>query len=122
MPHGYFPLGDKSFLTLDSNLQLKFKNENQSFLSWFLQRDQVSNLVILGNSTWREIESVIKFNPVKKFVPDIKQPPKFEYGIFEIEGCRKPYFYSSKGPSSRGSDAEKLLIHELFGNFIRSSR
>ena len=43
-----------------------------------------------------------------KETPDIEQPPTFEYGTFEIGGSHKPYFYSSKGPSARGSDLEKF--------------
>jgi len=117
-----FPWATRAFSTLSSNLQQKFKEENLDFLSWFLQRDQVTNLVILGNSTWREIESVIKFNPIHKETPDLEQPPTFEHGTFEIGGSRKPYFYSSKGPSARGSDAEKFKVHESFGNFIKSAQ
>jgi hypothetical protein len=117
-----FPWATRAFSTLSSDLQLKFKEENQDFLSWFLQRDQVTNLVILGSSTWREIENVIKFNPIHKETADMQIPPTFEYGTFEIGGSHKPYFYSSKGPSARGSDAEKLKIHELFGNFIKSAQ
>jgi len=75
--------------------------------------------VILGNSTWREIENVIKFNPLHRETPDIEQPPTFEYGTFDIGGSHKPYFYSSKGPSARGSDVEKFKVHESFGNFIK---
>jgi len=117
-----FPWATRAFSTLSSNLQQKFKEENLDFLSWFLQRDQVTNLVILGNSTWREIESVIKFNPIHKETPDLEQPPTFEHGTFEIGGSRKPYFYSSKGPSARGSDIEKFKVHESFGNFIKSAQ
>jgi len=117
-----FPWATRAFSTLSSNLQQKFKEENLDFLSWFLQRDQVTNLVILGNSTWREIESVIKFNPIHKETPDLEQPPTFEHGTFEIGGSHKPYFYSSKGPSARGSDAEKFKVHESFGNFIKSTK
>ena len=117
-----FPWATRAFSTLSSNLQQKFKEENLDFLSWFLKRDQVTNLVILGNSTWREIESVIKFNPIHKETPDLEQPPTFEHGTFEIGGSHKPYFYSSKGPSARGSDAEKFKVHESFGNFIKSAQ
>ena len=117
-----FPWATRAFSTLNSNLQRKFKQENQSFLDWFLQRDQVSNLVILGNSTWREIESVIKFNPKHREIPEIEQPPTFEYGTFEIDGNKKPYYFNSKGPSAHGSDAQKFKIHELFGNFIKSTQ
>lgn len=117
-----FPWATRAFSTLSSNLQQKFKEENKDFLSWFLKRDQVTNLVILGSSTWREVESVIKFNPIHKEAPDVEQPPTFEHGTFEIGGSHKPYFYSSKGPSARGSDAEKFKIHELFGNFIKTAQ
>lgn len=117
-----FPWATSAFSTLNSNLQRKFKEENQNFLNWFLQRDQVTNLVILGNSTWREIESVIKFNPLHRVTPKIEQPPTFEHGTFEIDGNKKPYFFNSKGPSAHGSDAQKLKIHELFGNFINSNQ
>jgi hypothetical protein len=117
-----FPWATRAFSTLSSNLQQKFKEENLDFLSWFLQRDQVTNLVILGSSTWREIENVIKFNPIHKETADMQVPPTFEYGTFEIGGSRKPYFYSSKGPSARGSDAEKFKVHESFGNFIKSAQ
>jgi len=114
-----FPWATRAFSTLSTNIQQKFKEENQDFLSWFLSRDQVTNLVILGNSTWREIENVIKFNPLHRETPDIEQPPTFEYGTFDIGGSHKPYFYSSKGPSARGSDVEKFKVHESFGNFIK---
>ena len=117
-----FPWATRAFSTLNSNLQRKFKEENQRFLDWFLQRDQVTNLVILGNSTWREIESVIKFNPILRKTPEIEQPPTFEYGTFEIDGIKKPYFFNSKGPSAHGSDAQKFKIHEFFGNFIKSNQ
>jgi len=115
-----FPWATRAFSKLDSNLRQQFKAENQSFLNWFLQRSKVTNLVILGNSTWREIDSVIKLNPIHKETPKIDQPVTFEYGTFEIGDSQKPYFYNSKGPSAHGSDAEKLKIHELFGNFIKS--
>ena len=117
-----FPWATRAYSTLSSNLQQKFKGENLDFLSWFLQRDQVTNLVILGNSTWREIQSVIKFDPIHKETPDLEQPPTFEHGTFEIGGSHKPYYYSSKGPSARGSDAERFKVHELFGNFIKSAQ
>lgn len=117
-----FPWATKAFSTLSANLRQEFKDENQNFLSWFLSRDQVTNLVILGNSTWREIESVIRFNAIYKETPKLEQPPTFEYGTFEINGNHKPYFYNSKGPSARGSDAEKHEIHELFGNFIKTAK
>ena len=115
-----FPWATRAFSTLSSDLQRKFKEENLGFLSWFLQRDQVTNLVILGGSTWSEINSVIKFTSIQKETPSIVQPPTFDYGTFEIGGIRKPYFYSSQGPSARGSDAEKIRKQELFGNFIKS--
>ncbi len=115
-----FPWATRAFSTLNSNLQREFKEENHTFLDWFLKRDQVTNLVILGNSTWREIESVIRFKPARRENPEIEQPPTFEYGTFEIDGIEKPYFLNSKGPSAHGSDAQKLKIHELFGNFIKT--
>jgi hypothetical protein len=117
-----FPWATRAFSTLNSDLQRKFKEENQKFLDWFLKRDQVTNLVILGNSTWREIESVIKFKPIHRETPEIVQPPTFEYGTFEIDGIKKPYFFNSKGPSAHGSDAQKLKIHELFGHFIKTTQ
>jgi hypothetical protein len=117
-----FPWATRAFSTLNSNLQRRFKEENHSFLNWFLKRDQVTNLVILGNSTWREIESVIKFEPLHRENPEIEQPPTFECGTFEIDGIRKPYFFNSKGPSAHGSDAQKLKIHELFGSFIKNNQ
>jgi len=116
-----FPWATRAFSTLSSDLQRKFKEENLDFLSWFLGRDQVSNLVILGSSTWKEINGVIKFRPIQKETPSIDQPPTFEYGMFEVSGIQKPYFYSSQGPSARGSDAEKLRTHELFGEFIKKA-
>jgi hypothetical protein len=115
-----FPWATKAFSTLNANLQKEFKEENLDFLKWFLSRSVMKDLVILGSSTWREIESVITFKPLHKVSPEINQPPTFEYGTFEINGMSKPYFYSSKGPSARGSDAEKFQIHELFGNFIKT--
>ncbi len=115
-----FPWATRAFSTLGTDLQRKFKEENLGFLSWFLQRDQVTNLVILGGSTWSEVNSVIKFKSIQKETPSIAQPPTFEYGTFEIDGIRKPYFYSSQGPSARGSDVEKIRKQELFGSFIKS--
>lgn len=117
-----FPWATRAFSKLNSNLQRKFKEENQNFLDWFLKRDQVTNLVILGNSTWREIESVIKFKPMHRETPGIEQPPTFEYGTFVIDGIEKPYYFNSKGPSAHGSDAQKLRIHESFGEFIKKTQ
>jgi hypothetical protein len=117
-----FPWATNAFSTLSANLQREFKEENQKFLRWFLSRDQVTSLVILGNSTRKEIEGVLGFNALHKEIPNIMQPPTFEYGTFEIDGIRKSYFYSSKGPSARGSDAEKYEVHNLFGDFIRSTK
>lgn len=117
-----FPWATRAFSTLNSNLQRKFKEENQNFLDWFLKRDQVTNLVVLGNSTWREIESVIKFKPMHRETPEIEQPPTFEYGTFVIDGIEKPYYFNSKGPSAHGSDAQKFRIHESFGEFIKSTQ
>jgi hypothetical protein len=115
-----FPWATNAFSTLSKNLQREFKEENQIFLKWFISRPQVTNLVILGNSTWKEIEDVLDFKAEHREIPDIEQPPTFEYGKFKIDGIYKPYFFSSKGPSARGSDAEKYEIHKLFGNFIKS--
>ena len=117
-----FPWATRAFSTLDSKLQRSFKEENYEFLSWFLQREKMKSLVILGKSTWHEIQGIIKFEPISKKPANFEQAANFEYGSFEINGISKPYFYSSKGPSSRGSDAEKLKIHELFGQFIKTSR
>lgn len=117
-----FPWATNAFSTLSANLQREFKEENQKFLRWFLSRDQVTSLVILGNSTRKEIEGVLGFNALHKEIPNIMQPPTFEYGTFEIDGVRKSYFYSSKGPSARGRDAEKYEVHNLFGDFIRSTK
>jgi len=117
-----FPWATKAFSTLNPSLQREFKEENLDFLQWFLSRTVMKNLVILGSSTWREIESVITFKPLHRVSPKISQPPTFEYGTFEINGLSKPYFYSSKGPSARGSDAEKFQVHELFGSFIKTYR
>ena len=117
-----FPWATRAFSTLDSKLQRLFKEENYEFLSWFLQREKMKSLVILGKSTWNEIQGIIKFETILKKSANSEQDANFEYGTFEIDGICKPYFYSSKGPSARGSDAEKFKIHESFGQFIKSSR
>ena len=116
-----FPWATRAYSSLDSNLKSLFKSENKEFLNWFLQRDKVKHLVILGKSTWKELEALISFNPIHKELVNSAQKTTFEYGVFEINGIQKKYVYSSKGPSARGTDAEKHKVHELFGRFIESS-
>jgi hypothetical protein len=99
-------------------LQQKFKRENQAFLQWFLSREIVTNIVILGGSTWKELITDFEFKSNLRERPKIEDAPVFEYGTVMLGKVRKPYFYSSKGPSARGSDAYKKEFHEAFGNFI----
>lgn len=117
-----FPWATRAFSTLDKGLQQKFKRENRAFLQWFLSRDLVTSVVILGSSTWRELNSEFEFNATHRERPKIDEAPLFEYGIFAVGSVSKRYFYSSKGPSARGSDLQKREIHEAFGEFIKESQ
>jgi hypothetical protein len=113
-----FPWATRAFSTLDKTLQQKFKRENQAFLQWFLSREIVTNIVILGGSTWKELNTDFEFKSNLRERPKIEDAPVFEYGNVMLGNVPKRYFYSSKGPSARGSDAYKKEFHEAFGEFI----
>jgi hypothetical protein len=117
-----FPWATRAFSTLDQALQQKFKKENQAFLKWFLSRDIVTNVVILGGSTWKELITDFEFEPIHRERPIMEDAPVFEFGNVMLGNVRKPYFYSSKGPSARGSDAYKKEFHEAFGQFIKNTK
>lgn len=117
-----FPWATRAFSTLDKGLQKKFKRENQAFLKWFLSRDLVTSVVILGGSTWGELGSEFDFKSIHGERPKIDEAPVFECGTVAVGSVSKPYFYSSKGPSARGSDLHKKEIHEAFGKFIKESQ
>ena len=115
-----FPWATRAFSTLDKTFQQKFKKENQAFLKWFLSRDIVTNIVILGGSTWKELITDFEFETNHRERPVMEDAPVFEYGNMMLGHVRKPYFYSSKGPSARGSDAYKKEFHAAFGEFIKN--
>jgi hypothetical protein len=117
-----FPWATRAFSTLDNDLQRKFKRENQAFLQWFLSREIVTSVVILGGSTWRELNTEFEFLATHRVRPKIDEAPVFECGTLTIGKVSKPYFYSSKGPSARGSDLHKREIHETFGEFIKGAQ
>ena len=117
-----FPWATRAFSTLDKSLQQKFKRENQAFLQWFLSREIVTNIVILGGSTWKELNTDFEFKSNLRERPKMEDAPVFEYGTVMLGEVRKPYFYSSKGPSARGSDAYKKEFHEAFGKFIKNAQ
>ncbi len=117
-----FPWATRAFSTLDKTLQQMFKAENQAFLQWFLSREIVTNIVILGGSTWKELNTDFEFNSNLRERPKIEDSPVFEYGIVMLGNVPKRYFYSSKGPSARGSDAYKKEFHEAFGQFIKDAQ
>ena len=114
-----FPWATRAYSDLSLSIRQGFKKENRSFLNWFLARDQITNIVILGNSTWRELNNEFEIHKIQEEKPVISSPPTFETGLINISGHMKPYFYNSKGPSARGDNARKYLIHELFGQFIK---
>jgi hypothetical protein len=116
-----FPWATRAFSNLDKTLQQKFKRENQAFLQWFLSRAIVTNIVIFGGSTWKELNSDFEFKFNLRERPKIEDAPMFEYGTVMLGNVCKPYFYSSKGPSARGSDAFKKEFHGAFGDFIRNA-
>jgi hypothetical protein len=116
-----FPWATRAFSSLDKTLQQKFKRENQAFLQWFLSREIVTNIVILGGSTWKELNADFEFKSNLRERPKMVDAPLFEYGSVMLGEVRKPYFYSSKGPSARGSDAYKKEFHGAFGDFIRNA-
>jgi hypothetical protein len=117
-----FPWATRAFSTLDKELQQRFKRENNDFLKWFLSRDLVSSIVILGGSTWKELNKEFDFEMTHQLRPDINDAPIFHSGTLTIDSVQKRFFYSSKGPSARGSDAHKREIHEAFGAFICESK
>lgn len=117
-----FPWATRAFSTLDKGLQQKFKRENQAFLQWFLSRDLVTSVVILGESSWKELINEFEFKATHREQPEIDEAPMFEFGTFTIGSVSKPYFYNSKGPSAWGSDLYKREVHEAFGRFIKASQ
>jgi hypothetical protein len=117
-----FPWATRAFSTLDKGLQQKFKIENQAFLRWFLSREIVTSVVILGESSWKELINEFEFEAAHREQPEIDEAPVFECGTFTIGSVSKSYFYSSKGPSAWGSDHYKREIHEAFGEFIKNAQ
>jgi hypothetical protein len=117
-----FPWATRAFSTLDKSLQKKFKRENQAFLQWFLSREIVTSIVILGESTWKALDSEFEFKATHQAQPKINETTVFEFGTLTIGSVSKTYFYNSKGPSAWGTDLQKREIHEDFGRFIKEAR
>ncbi len=125
-----FPWATRRFASIPRKIQSEFKKENRDFLSWFLTREQVSDLVVLGKQTWSELESEL---PIKKVVEKQAIGPNkalFEAGYFDLESKKARFFMTSQGPSVQfeiedqkvGIKKAKELIHQAFGEFIAENR
>lgn len=114
-----FPWATRAYRELSLKTRQAFKNENKTFLNWFLSREQLTNVVILGDSTWKELSTEFEMHKLHEQRPPISDPPTFEAGVLNIAGKIKPYFFNSQGPSARGTNKRKFEIHKLFGQFIK---
>lgn len=114
-----FPWTTRAYRELSAKTRQVFKNENKSFLSWLLSRKQLTDVVILGDSTWKELSSEFEIYKLHSKRETISDPPTFEAGTLKISGQIKPYYYNSKGPSAWETAKRKIEIHELFGQFIK---
>lgn len=125
-----FPWATRRFASIPRKIQDEFKKENNKFLSWFLTRDKVNDLVVLGKQTWTELESEI---PIKKVTETQEVGPNkalFEAGHFELGNKKARFFMTSQGPSVQfeiseekvGIKKAKEQIHIAFGDFIARNR
>lgn len=117
-----FPWATRAYRELSAKTRQEFKNENKSFLNWLLSREQLTNVVILGASTWKELSSEVEIQILHSKKVTISDPPTFEAGTLKISSQIKPYYYNSKGPSAWETDKRKIEIHKLFGQFIKEYR
>ena len=115
-----FPWATTQFSGLDKAVQKEFYTENASFIKTYLFRGVITNLIILGNDTFKLIQKQLA---LKINIRNSKPGPfssTFEQGIIELESKVLPYFYTSQGPSVQfKTPEEKKVIHDAFGNFIK---
>lgn len=116
-----FPWATRRFGDLKQDVKEMFKRENASFLEWFLSRDVVEFIVILGGETWSHFKEFEFVEYRENRSIKSKLGASFSAGEMRLGGNSKQVFHTSQGPSVHKGKEYKELVHREFAEFLRSS-
>lgn len=117
-----FPWATKKFSSLTKHVQIEFKSENSNFLNSVLLSSQFETLVIFGNQTREQLTDDPQISFITDRVESDNTSAIFESGFLEVDGFRRPCFYTSQGPSVQFKSHDyKMIVHKRFGEFIHAS-
>jgi hypothetical protein len=115
-----FPWATRRFGDLSQEAKGLFKRENALFLEWFLSRDIVEYIVVLGGETWSHFKE-FEFVDLQEHISiKSKLGASFSSGKIRFGGNSKQVFYTSQGPSVHKGKEYKELVHREFAEFLQA--
>ena len=128
------PWTTKAWAELDDSIQKNLLDENRAFLTEFIAECNLSYLLVLGTTTFQELEKLVKTIEGasiqnKSDNGDTREPfgPKFECKSLTIGSSKIVLYFISFSPSARKSTAKYSkrtnkvdleYFFEQFGDFI----